>query len=138
MWMYIGINPRCGLAKKLSDSFFHQIGCSEIWEEVLEEILQEDLPDEDELPIDIQEELPGEEETHTRYDSEDIEDIVQSAPAKRVRFQVSDDEDEQDHPSKRVRLQARGGIKKQAARMVARSSQSLKIISPGDIVAVPI
>ena len=73
----------------------------------------------------------------------DIEDLVASdndnpPTGKRVRFQVTEDENEQDHPAKRVRLQARDGIKKQAARMVARSSQSLKNISPGDNVAVPI
>ena len=65
-------------------------------------------------------------------------DTPAPVPAKRVRFQLSDDEDEQDHPAKIVRLQARKGIDKLAARMVARSSKSLKKISPGDNVAVPI
>ena len=51
-----GINPRCGLTKKLPDSFL-QTGSSEIREEVLAEMLQEELPDV-ELPY---EELPDEE-----------------------------------------------------------------------------
>ena len=132
----------------MPDSFLQKVS-SGIREEVLAEMLQEELPDvelpyeelpdednlpdEDELPNDMQDETP----------TYDIEDLVASdkdnpSTGKRVRFQVSEDENEQDHPAKRVRLQARDGIKKQAARMVARSSQSLKNISPGDNVAVPI
>ena len=130
-----GINPRCGLAKELADNYFLQRGTSEMQEEVLEEMLHEGSTSE------MHEELEDEGELLNDIQEDDLENLLQEdfpaevvsdndtpapVPAKRVRFQLSDDEDEQDHPAKIVRLQARKGIDKLAARMVARSSKSLK------------
>ena len=66
------------------------------------------------------------------------EEEHQQSPEKRAREENSEDEAENEHPAKRVRLHARAGIEKQAARMLARSSQSLKPLSPGDNVAIPV
>ena len=116
-------------------------------EEVLEHMIQEGTNDESESSPDIPEQV--EEETYQQYDDHDfmnddvptevqVEDVPQNSPAKRNRCETSENEAEEEHPAKRVRIQARAGIEKQAERMLARSSKSLKPLSPGDNVAVPV
>ena len=144
-----GDNPRCGLAKKLPEHFFLQIGCSDMREEVLESMLQEETSEESESLADTP--LPDEEEPFQQCEDVDwidevpSDDYVQMVEEQEVSSESrkrigssSEDVAEYEHPAKRVRLQAKIGIDKQAARMVARSSRKMKPLSPGDNVAVPI
>ena len=133
-----GSNPRCGLAKKMPEHFFLQIGCSDMREEVLEYMLHGDTNDQPGSSADMPEQV--EEEIDLQYDDYIIqeEEEHQNSLEKRAREENSEDEAEDEHPAKRIRLQARAGIEKQAARMLSRSSQSLKPLSPGDNVAIPV
>ena len=170
-----GNKPRCGLNSKIPVEFLHQLGCSDIREEVLEHLIQESstststevdepacLPDEPEVEVDEPASLPDEPEVDSDIpdtvnetilecisDNEaDHEDSVIAdsrvlelqtvaiTPAKRKR--TEDDHDTSfEHPTKKIREDARAGIEKQAARMVKRSNLKLRPIGPGDNVAVP-
>ena len=154
-----GNNPRCGLTNKIPEHFFLQIGCSDMREEVLESMILEgqhqdsEMPEESNTPVEMSEEdeipteTPEEEETYLRDDDfecinvqplSEIEVQVPDHTSSPKRKRSSEEVAEVEHPTKKARLQARAGIKKQAEKMLSRSSRKLLPLSPGDNVAVPV
>ena len=135
-----GNKPRCGLNSKIPAEFLHQLGCSDVREEVLEHLLQESSTSNDEDPDEPADEPDIMNETMLQCIGDDEVDeegnVYEDNQAKRRRDE-DDHEESFEHRAKRIREEARLGIEKQASRMVERSKRKLKPLSPGDNVAIP-
>ncbi|XP_066964305.1 uncharacterized protein [Macrobrachium rosenbergii] len=121
-----GNKPRCGLKSNLPDAFISKI-LSGIEEEQLERLIEVPLTGDSARDDLISVDPECEREPHPVADSQQQPAMEQENISTEVL-----------HPAKQARKEAEYGLQKQAQRMLARSTRSMRAVDVGDNVSVPV
>ena len=136
MFYSTGNKPRCGLQSKMPSEFLDRIGTGTEEEELelLTAELPAEIPDTAEPPVqvfhDVKHAVDDNAEPHVQLPDNTEPPLKESDTIEFC--------EEEMHPAKRARIEAREGIIQQAKRMMSRSTRSLRAVKIGDNVAVPV
>ncbi|XP_064082893.1 uncharacterized protein LOC135198851 [Macrobrachium nipponense] len=120
-----GNKPRCGLKSNLPDAFITKI--SSAIEEELERLIEVPLTGDSARDDLISVDPECEREPHPVADSQQQPAMEQENISTEVL-----------HPAKQARKEAEYGLQKQAQRMLARSTRSMRAVDVGDNVSIPV